>query len=183
VSAGSGLRGRALARDEIAAIWTIDRGETIEGLYRVEGGALVLRPERIELEGWPEGEADRYGPLLESCHDRGGWLHGLFDGARLVAVAVLDPRPLGPEGDRMQLKMLYVDRALRGRGVGRALFGLACDEAARRGARGLNVSATPSEHTIRFYLELGCRLAPEPDPELLALEPEDVHLDHSLEPS
>lgn len=179
----SGLVGRALARDEIAAIWTIDRSETIEGLYRVEDGALVLRPERIEVKGWPEGEARKYGPLLEACHDRGGWLHGLFDGGRLVAVAVLDPRPLGPAGDRMQLKMLYVDRALRGRGIGRALFAAARDEAARRGARGLYVSATPSERTIRFYLDRGCRLASEPDPELLALEPEDVHLDHPLETS
>jgi GNAT superfamily N-acetyltransferase len=79
--------------------------------------------------------------------------------------------------------MLYVDRDQRGRGLGRVLFALACEEAARRGAKSLYVSATPSENTIRFYLDLGCRLAPEPDAELLALEPEDVHLEYALEPS
>jgi hypothetical protein len=39
------------------------------------------------------------------------------------------------------------------------------------------ISATPSEHTVDFYMRLGCRLAAEPDPELYAFEPEDIHLE------
>jgi hypothetical protein len=39
------------------------------------------------------------------------------------------------------------------------------------------ISATPSEHTVNFYLALGCQLAAEPDSELLELEPEDIHLE------
>ena len=38
------------------------------------------------------------------------------------------------------------------------------------------ISATPSEHTINFYLRQGCVVASEVDPELFALEPEDIHL-------
>ena len=41
----------------------------------------------------------------------------------------------------------------------------------------LYVSATPSENTILFYLSFGCKLASEVDPELFALEPEDIHLE------
>ena len=60
------------------------------------------------------------------------------------------------------------------------LFDEMREEAARRGARRLYISATPSEGALRFYLSQGARLADPPDPELLALEPEDVHLVLSL---
>jgi len=49
-------------------------------------------------------------------------------------------------------------------------------EARTRGARQMYVSATPSENTIHFYQRRGCLLAALPDPELFALEPEDIHL-------
>jgi hypothetical protein len=39
------------------------------------------------------------------------------------------------------------------------------------------ISATPSENTVNFYMRLGCEIASEPDPELLAREPEDIHLE------
>ena len=62
----------------------------------------------------------------------------------------------------------------------RNLFELAADEARRRGARRLYISATPSQHTIDFYLSLGCTVTAEPDPELFALEPGDIHLEYDL---
>ena len=52
--------------------------------------------------------------------------------------------------------------------------------ARERGARLLYVSATPTENTVNFYLRRGCILATPPDPELLALEPDDIHLVFSL---
>jgi hypothetical protein len=60
--------------------------------------------------------------------------------------------------------------------LGKRLFDLARAVARERGARQLYISATPSENTVNFYLRLGCQVAEEPDPELLALEPEDIHL-------
>ncbi|MDN7425526.1 hypothetical protein QZM72_04135 [Burkholderia sp. AU45388] len=45
------------------------------------------------------------------------------------------------------------------------------------GAARLYVSATPSRRTIDFYLRLGFTVNPSPDPELYALEPEDIHLE------
>jgi predicted N-acetyltransferase YhbS len=174
------IRGRDLRRDEIVLVWTIDRGESIRGVYVLEGGALQRRPAQFEALGWPPGEAERYTPLLEACHDRGGWLYGLFDDERLIAVAALDPRPLGRGGELRQLEFLHVSRTYRSRGLGRRLFRLAQREAARRGARGLYISATPSENTIDFYLRLGCTPIAEPDPELFALEPEDIHLECGL---
>lgn len=174
------LTGRPLTRAEIPAIWQIDRAELIEAVYYLIDGALVLRPERFDASGWPPGEAEIYTPILEACCDHGGWFYGLFDAGRLVGVAVLEGRFIGRAQDQLQLKFLHVSRAYRDQGLGRRLFGLAAAEARRRGARRLYISATPSEHTIRFYLNLGCRLAAEPDPELFDLEPEDIHLEYDL---
>ena len=48
------------------------------------------------------------------------------------------------------------------------------------GAAFLYVSAAPTRHTVEFYLRCGARLAEDPDPELLALEPHDIHLELPL---
>jgi len=135
------------------------------------------------MYGWPPGEAERYTPLLEDCYDRGGWFYGLFEDKRLIGAAVLESRFIGKSKDQLQLKFLHISRPYRGRGLGRRLFALAALEAHRRGARRLYISATPSEHTIGFYVAMGCRVAPERDPDLFALEPQDIHLEYDLKPS
>jgi predicted N-acetyltransferase YhbS len=168
---------RALRRDEIALIWTIDRREVIHNIYVLRGGELVLRPEFFDMQGWPPGEAELYTPLLERCFERGGRFVGAFDGERLAGAVVVDTPRLGPAGDLVQLKMLHVGRDYRGQGLGAALFERARYLARELGASGLYVSATPSENTIRFYLRHGCAVTPSPDPELFALEPEDIHLE------
>jgi predicted N-acetyltransferase YhbS len=167
---------RKLARDEIDQIWTIDRSEVIEHFYTIQDGALALQPGYFHLQGWPPGQAEQNGPPLYSCYDRGGRFWGCFDGERLIGVAVLDTKWIGPDRDLLQLVFLHVSHAYRKQGVGTALFGQARVEARGRGAKGLYISATPSENTIHFYRRLGAVVAPEPDPELYALEPEDIHL-------
>jgi predicted N-acetyltransferase YhbS len=174
------INGRELLREEIDAIWTLDRRELIEAIYCLEEGALTLQPEHFDVRGWPPDEDQRYTPLLVDCFDHGGWLYGLFDDDRLVGVAVLESRLMGQPADQLQLMFLHVGYGYRDQGLGRRLFRLAVAEACRRDARRLYVSATPSQHTIDFYLGLGCTVAAEPDPVLFALEPEDIHLEYDL---
>ncbi len=171
------IEGRLLARNEIGDVWTIDRSEVIDRSYRFENGALVLVPDHCVVDGWPPGEPGKYTPILESAHDRGGWLHGLFDDGKLIGAAVLESRFIGRNRDLLQLRFMHLGMPYRNRGLGRRLFDLAKQEAARRGAGGLYISATPSERTIGFYLGLGCRVSDAPDPELLALEPDDIHME------
>lgn len=75
---------------------------------------------------------------------------------------------------------LHVSQAYRGQGLGKRLFELSKEEARQRGAKRLYISATPSEHTIDFYLRLGCTVTQELDAELFALEPEDIHLEFDV---
>ncbi len=168
---------RPLTRAEIQLIWTIDRSETIDGLYVLVDGALELRPEHFEAHGWPPNEAELYTPILLDCFDHGGWFCGVFGQDALLGVVVLEGRFIGRERDMLQLKFLHVSRRMRGQGLGVSLFESARSVARERGARRLYVSATPSRHTIDFYLHRGCRVTAEPDPDLLALEPEDIHLE------
>jgi predicted N-acetyltransferase YhbS len=171
---------RLLQRDEIEDVWSIDRREVIEGIYYHQDGRLVLKREHYDVKGWPPGEAKKYTPLLLECYNRGGWFYGLFDGDRLIGIAVLESKPQGKNKDQLQLKFMQVGNGYRGRGLGRQLFEASQAKAGEMGARRLYISATPSENTVRFYLSMGCRLASELDPELFALEPEDIHLECDL---
>jgi predicted N-acetyltransferase YhbS len=168
---------RSLGRDDIPLVWTIDRSEIIEQMYALRDGALRLAPEFYDVRGWPDGEAEHYTPLLVDCLARGGWALGLFDGARLVAATIVDSERLGAHGDMLQLKFLHVSHDWRGHGLGVRLYRAAQAQARRMGAARLYVSATPSRHTIDFYLRLGCVVSATPDPALFALEPEDIHLE------
>ena len=145
--------------------------------YRLEDGKLVLQPQFFDVKGWPPGEAGIYEPLLLDCFDRGGLFLAAFDGGQMAGLVVVDPKPLGPAGDLVQLKFLHVGRPYRKQGLGKQLFIAAEENARTLGARGLYISATPSENTINFYRARGSTVILQPDPELFALEPDDIHLE------
>ena len=168
---------RELLREEIEQIWRIDRSEVIENIYYFENGVLVLKPEHFKAYGWPPGEAEKYTPIFYDCFDRGGWFYGAFDEGKLVGTAILESKFIGKNKEKLQLKFLHVSQTYRNRGLGKHLFELARVTARRRGARGLYISATPTENTVNFYLRLGSVVADQPDPELFAFEPEDIHLE------
>lgn len=174
------LAGRQLTRPEVPRYWDIDRREVIDNVYYLVESQLVLKPEHYDVQGWPPGEPELYTAFMLDCFDRGGWLYGLFDGDRLVAAVVLESKFIGPRKDLLQLKALHVSCDYRNQGLGRYLFELAKEKARSLGAKGLYISATPSEHTINFYLRLGCAVTLTPDPDLFALEPEDIHLECSI---
>jgi predicted N-acetyltransferase YhbS len=174
------ITARELQRDEIDDIWDIDRSELIENVYHYEHGELVLKPERFDVRGWPPGEAESTTLHLLDCFDRGGWFYGLFDEDTLVAVVVLESKFIGKHGDQLQLVFLHVSNGYRDQGLGKQLFEMAREKARAWGARRLYVSATPSEHTIDFYRRRGCIVTNDVDPELFALEPEDIHLECTI---
>jgi predicted N-acetyltransferase YhbS len=168
---------RELTREEIEQVWGIDRSEVIENIYYLHNGTLILKPEHFEAQGWPPGETEIYTPILCDCFDRGGWFYAAFDEAKLIATVILESQFIGRDKDKLQLKFLHVSQAFRNRGLGKHLFELARLKARQLGARRMYISATPSENTVNFYLRLGCVVSDEPDPELFAFEPEDIHLE------
>jgi predicted N-acetyltransferase YhbS len=174
------IKEKLLSRNEIRNIWEIDRSEVIKGIYYLRNGKLVLEPEHYDLKGWPSDEEEKYYPILEECFDRGGWFYGLFQRNKMIGAVVLDNKFITFNNNYLQLKFLHISHNYRGKGLGRKLFELASNEARKRQAKYLYISATPSENRINFYLRLGCKIMSVPDKDLFQLEPEDIHLEYDL---
>lgn len=169
---------RELTRDELTRVSEIDRTERIDVLYVQEGERLTERPGRWDAVPWdPVGDGEhsvaaKVRELHAYLDDGGVALGALIDG-RLVGIGVVVPQ-LRPKV--AQLAFLHVSAPSRGAGVGRALVAALEVAAHEAGATEMVVSATPSQHTVRFYLGVGFVPTASPLPELFEREPEDVHL-------
>lgn len=166
---------------DLDRIGEIDRTERIEALYVQHGADLVRREGDWSSPPWREGMGEH-----SVAHQRAqceGYLAagalGLsaFEGARLVGIGLVRPhvRP-----GIAQLAFLHVSDGYRGRGVGSYLATQLERLAREQGDESMVVSATPSENTVRFYLGRGFEPVADPLPELLELEPEDVHMRKTL---
>jgi GNAT superfamily N-acetyltransferase len=98
---------------------------------------------------------------------------GAFDGDRLAGIAIYRPRLTETMG---QLGLLHVSSSHRRQGIASCLFAEVLSLAHRDGAAALYVSATPSESAVGFYMSKGFLPTDTPHPELLAEEPEDIHM-------
>lgn len=160
----------------------IDRRERIDALYEQRGDQLVARDGHWDAPRWDptgDGEHSVEGQIrsLQQYADSGGSILGAFVDDHLVGVGVVVPhiRP-----GTAQLAFLHVSAPFRGMGIGSRL----CEEldqiARAANAVEMVVSATPSKNTVRFYLGRGFTPMVEPLPELLKIEPDDVHLHRPL---
>ena len=136
----------------------------------------MLIDDHIDVPRWTQAYYDYRLPRLHTSFDADGCGWSIFEADRLVAIAVLDGRWLGPDLDTLDLTFIHVTRELRGAGVGGELFDRTVALARERGAKRMYVSASDSRATVDFYTRRGLRLANPPDPALLALEPSDIHL-------
>ena len=165
-------------------IMEIDRSEQVSERYTVIDGALQLRRVSLDIPRWSwkgpgphsyEHKVSAWLPILQ----KGGILLGAFQDEAMVGLAIYRPKLAVGTG---QLVALYVNRDHRGQGIGRALFEAVVKHARDEGNQQLYVSSTPTRATVDFYLSRGCRLADKPDPDLSALEPDDIHLILHLNP-
>jgi GNAT superfamily N-acetyltransferase len=167
-----------LDRTELSLVVEIDRRERIDVLYDQHASQLVARHGDWSASAWdPDGHGAHSVAAqvhtLEHYVDAGGIALGAFANGRLVGIGVVVPH-LRPR--IAQLAFLHVTAPLRATGIGSRLSEQLEQIARTAGDSDMVVSATPSENTVRFYLARGFRPTAEPLAELLALEPEDVHM-------
>jgi predicted N-acetyltransferase YhbS len=167
---------------ELERISELDRSEHVTLAYEIEDGALSEVEVDWHVPAWFVGGAGDHSlseqvAFCRSHLDQGGVLLGAFNDGFLVGAAVVRPKL---REDMAQLAFLHVSRRFRRRGIARRLMGEACRIARKAGARRMYVSSIPSSSAVGFYLAQGCRLAEDVDPELSALEPEDIHLTMDL---
>jgi GNAT superfamily N-acetyltransferase len=173
---------RDLASSEFSRVGEIDRTEHIDVLYEQHGTELVARRGNWTASAWhPDGQGehsvDAKRQALVHYADAGGIARGALSGGRLVGIGVVVPhiRPA-----IAQLAFLHVSHDFRAAGVGRRLCAELDLVARLAGDTEIVVSATPSENTVRFYLGRGYRPMAQPLPELLELQPEDIHMGKML---
>ncbi len=159
----------------------LDRSESVPMLYAVRRGEIAPLGHGEEVPQWSGAWLDEVVEFACGHLEAGGagWAAEArpADGPPVLAgVALLGGAAVGGDPAVLQLALLHVGRPYRRLGLAARLLAPVCAEAVHRGARRLYISATPSEGALRFYLAQGARLADPPDPDLLALEPEDVHL-------
>lgn len=156
-----------------------NRFHDVRRCWRKIEGQWVLRDIAF-VENW---DAADYAELVQNMHHTlaaGGGAWGAFEGGRLVGFASLIGKVIGPQGEYRQLPGLFVSHESRGRGIGRALFRLAADEARRRGVGKLYISAHSSQETQAAYKSYGCVEALWYYDKLVALEPCDCQLEFDL---
>ena len=169
---------RALARNELSRVGEIDRTERIDVLFEQHGTELVARRGTWSAPAWDPDGHDEHSVgaqrrALVHYADEGGIARGAFSSGRLVGIGVVVPhiRP-----SIAQLAYLHVSQDFRSAGIGRRLSVELEQVAHRAGDTQIIVSATPSENTVHFYLGRGYRPMVQPLPELLVLEPDDIHM-------
>ena len=165
----------------IDRIGEIDRSEHVTLGYVYENGALKAEAVDWQISRWTNDDSafsvnariSEWSALL----DQGSVLFGAFDTETLVGFAILRPRLTETMA---QLAVLHVSRNHRRQGVASLLMNRVCALARETGATHLYVSATPSESAVKFYQSQGFELARKVNPELYALEPEDIHMIRAL---
>ena len=132
------------------------RRQQVKRCWRKESGRWVLKDIAF-LDDWSPAD---YTHLLQKLRAI------LLSGGAVLAA--------------LQLSELNVSQPLRGQGIGRELFRLACEQARIRGAQKLYLSAHSAEETQAFYRAMGCVEAAWYHPELVALEPCDCQMEFLL---
>jgi len=92
----------------------------------------------------------------------------------------LDKKPTGKYKDMVNLSLLWVSKENRRKGIAKKLLNLCKMEGKKSDVEKLYISAAPSKNTVDFYLEMGCQITEEIDPEMYKKEPEDIHLELKL---
>jgi len=100
-------------------------------------------------------------------------LWGAFDDETLVGFSGYRP---GLTEDMGQFGLLHISSGYRRLGIGKLLSGHVIRRSRQEGDKRLYVTATPSRATVDFYTGLGFNPTNRPVPELLEMEPDDIHM-------
>ncbi|MBB6126798.1 GNAT family N-acetyltransferase [Mucilaginibacter lappiensis] len=162
---------------ELHRIAEIDRAEEIMESYYLQNGQLLLKPDQQTVTHFDQQELDEIIRRQHKLINTGGRVIGAFDENMLVGVASVDGIKRGIHQNYLKMDILYVSKSVRGQKVGQNLLEQCKIIAKSLGAEKLYISATPTKGTVDFYLKNGAVITKEIDPELFALEPDDIHLE------
>lgn len=175
------LEVREIKREELTRglFESFRRHQVVVDCLRRAEDQWVVRPDPF-VDEWSREDYAYLITCLAETLDTGGLVLGAFFQGRLKGFASVDGRPIGSEGQYLDLTSLHVSEEMRGLGMGRTLFQRAALWAKERGAGKLYISSHSAVETQKFYEAMGCRDALEYSEEHVRREPYDRQLELDL---
>ena len=172
---------RTLGEGEISSrlFEGFERRQEVTRCWRKVRGEWVVRDIAF-VDDWNAQDYERLAEDLRRTVREGGLVTGAFAEGRLKGFCAVDGQLKGSRGQYADLESLHVSRDMRGQGMGRQLFELACEWARGRGALSLYMSTHSSVESHAFYVAMGCVEAEEYLHEHVECEPYDVQMERRL---
>lgn len=155
------------------------RRQEVTDVWRRENGEWVIKSEPF-IDDWSAEDYDFLAECLKHTVSGGGFVYGAFSDGALKGFVSVEPELFGGENRYLDLSSIHVSADTRGKGIGRVLFGAACEWARAHGAGKLYISSHSAVETQRFYRSMGCVEAALYNKEHVEKEPFDVQLEKAL---
>ena len=156
-----------------------ERHQVVKKCWRKIDGEWVLKDIAF-VEKWNENDYEDLVKCLINTIKTGGSVYASFKDNYLMGFASLENEKFGFKNQYLQLSNIHISNDSRGFGIGKKLFNIMVEEAKKRGAKKLYISAHSSEETCAFYKKLGCVEAEEYNQKLVELEPCDCQLEYKI---
>ncbi len=160
--------------------WGFIRRQVVTDCWRRIDGEWVIKSDPF-VDDWSEEDFTFLVKCLRNTVTIGGVVYGAFDGSVLKGFASVEPQLFGGEQKYLDLTSIHVSQDMRGKGIGRGLFTIACDWAREHGAKKLYISAHSAVESKAFYKAMGCVEAEVCNQEHVLAEPFDCQLERKLE--
>lgn len=155
------------------------RYQKVENCWRKFGDSYALTPVRY-TEDWSLLERREMAKKILQDISSGSLAYGAVIDNKIVGFALIDNALFGSDKQYIDLKEFYVSEPFRRKGIGKALFNLACNAAVKLKGTKLYISAHSAEDSIAAYKSYGCTLAEEINAALAEKEPFDLQLEYLL---
>lgn len=147
-------------------------------LRKVDGKWVVKSVPFIDM--WSEEEYEFLVKCLKRTVTTGGVVNAAFVNGKLKGFSSVEPELYGSKKEYVDLSCIHVSEEMRGKGIGKTLFGMDAKWARAHGAKKLYISAHSAVETQKFYHALGCVDALELDMGHVQAEPYDRQMEYAL---
>lgn len=157
------------------------RRQVAEEVWVLQDEELVLKTNNpVVIWDWDLNKRRAMAKIIADGIAGNGFAYGAFSGGEIVGYIYISCDFWGISHQYARLKLFHVSAPFRGKGIGKKLFMLGCEEARERGAEKLYISANNSKESQAAYRRLGCVPADEIDSKSVQEEPFDIQMEYNL---
>lgn len=156
-----------------------NRHQVVTKCWRKNDGKRCIKDIAF-TEDWGQQEYEFLVKCLKNTVRTGGMVAGAFEDGKLKGFVSVESEYFGSRKQYLELSSMHTSEDMRGRGIGKTLFGIAKQWAKEHGAEKLYISGHSSVESQAFYKAMGCVEAEEYDKAHVEKEPYDCQLECEL---